>query len=185
MYIHTILVKVPRFLVSGEFLEKSVQILLLPYVTRMKSIFLLFHPTYQRFWPWGRKEKVGDGIHIGSGLYHVKEILKNFSQILRDSNFSLKLKILEKMVLFFLKMLLSFNFFSAHTPSFPSNTSVNSYSRRRSTSHSTPNSPTKTSRSRSEAFCTCMTTDPTLIGSKFAPYGKSVAYATYPALIGR
>ena len=79
-------------------------------------------------------------------------------------------------------MLFSFNFLSAHTPSFPSNTSVNSYSRRRSTSHSTPNSPTKTSRSRSEAFCTCMTTDPTLIGSKFAPYGKSVvAYATYLA----
>lgn len=74
METHVQFCKVPIFLVSGEFLEKSVKILLLPYVTRMKSIFLLFHPTYQRFWPWGRKEKVGDGIHIGSSLYHIKEI---------------------------------------------------------------------------------------------------------------
>ena len=57
-------------------------------------------------------------------------------------------------------------FFTAQTPSFPSGTTnVNSYSRRRSASHSTPNSPTKSSRSRSEAFCTCMTADPTLIGN--------------------
>ena len=57
-------------------------------------------------------------------------------------------------------------FISAPTPSFPSNNSVQYNRRRSATSHSTPNSPTKT-RSRSEAFCTCMTTDPSLLGKKW------------------
>ena len=59
-----------------------------------------------------------------------------------------------------------FIFISAQTPSFPSNNSVQYNRRRSATSHSTPNSPTKT-RSRSEAFCTCMTTDPSLLGKKW------------------
>ena len=60
------------------------------------------------------------------------------------------------------------SYISAHTPSFPSNNSVQYNRRRSATSHSTPNSPTKT-RSRSEAFCTCMTTDPTLLGKSRTP----------------
>ncbi len=61
--------------------------------------------------------------------------------------------------------------------SFPSSSSNVQYGNRRRSapSHSTPNSPTKArnaSRASTEALCTCMTADPSLLGSKFAPYGK-------------
>lgn len=67
--------------------------------------------------------------------------------------------------------------FAAQTPSFSNNVHGQQYNNRRrsATSHSTPNSPTKArsaTRASTEALCTCMTADPTLLGSKFAPYGK-------------